>query len=74
VTTRREFCSMVEQFFGNEPPPVPADLAEVVAGLAQQAHRHGIRQLHIETMPGDAPGEIRFQVSGVLTSETRRAD
>ncbi|USX24014.1 GAF domain-containing protein [Oxalobacteraceae bacterium OTU3CINTB1] len=78
VTTRREFGSMVEQFFGDEPPvapaPMPADLAEVVAGLAQQAHRHGIRQLHIETTPGDAPGEIRFQVSGVLLSETRRAD
>jgi hypothetical protein len=73
VTTRREFCSMVEQFFGDGPAvtaPVPADLAEVVAGLAQQAHQHGIRQLHIETTPGDAPGEIRFQVSGVLTSET----
>ena len=74
VTTRREFSSMVAQFFGDEPASAPAvqpELARIVGDLARQAHQHGIRQLHIETTPGDVPGEIRFQVSGVLTSETR---
>ena len=74
VTTRREFSSMVAQFFGDEPASAPAvqpELAKIVGDLARQAHQHGIRQLHIETTPGDVPGEIRFQVSGVLTSEAR---
>ena len=74
VTTRREFSSMVAQFFGDEPAAAPAvqpELAKIVGDLARQAHQHGIRQLHIETTPGDVPGEIRFQVSGVLTSEAR---
>ena len=70
VTTRREFASMVAQFFGDEAAPaaVPPDLAAVVGDLARQAHGHGIRQLSIETMPGDAPGEVRFTVTGIFRS------
>ncbi|MBP1202770.1 hypothetical protein JOD97_000784 [Duganella sp. 1411] len=75
VTTRREFSSMVAQFFGDEPAPaaapspapsVPAELAEVVGNLARQAHRHGIRQLQIETAPGDLEGEVSFKVTGIF--------
>nr|WP_315392921.1 GAF domain-containing protein [uncultured Duganella sp.] len=81
VTTRREFASMVAQFFGDdgappEPPAataptaanVPGGLATAVGELARQAHSHGIRELHIETTPGDAPGEVRFQVTGILVA------
>ncbi|TFW17516.1 GAF domain-containing protein [Duganella callida] len=51
---------------GQETTSPHGDLAGIVAGLAAQAHGHGIRELHISTSPGDAPGEIRFQVSGIL--------
>lgn len=83
VTTRREFSAMVAQFFGAEQTPaapqsatvastpqptVPPDLAAVVSGLALEAHRYGITRLTIETAPGDKPGEVRFQVSGVFVS------
>ena len=50
------------------PAQVPADLAELVSNMALQAHRHGIRQLHIDTMPGEVAGEVRFQVSGIFTT------
>lgn len=76
VTTRREFSWMAEQFFGAPAaastaqsaaaPVLPERFAEAVGQLAQQAHGHGIGELHITTAPGDRDGEIRFTVSGVF--------
>jgi hypothetical protein len=79
VTTRREFGWMVNQCFGKAEAPfeVRADaallsvaqqdeLVRAVTSLVGGAHRQGLSELRIETTPGAVPGEVRFQVSGVL--------
>jgi hypothetical protein len=79
VTTRREFGWMVNQCFGAPAQPAAArgepallsvaqqeELVRAVTSLVGGAHRQGLSELRIETTPGKAPGEVRFQVSGVL--------
>jgi hypothetical protein len=79
VTTRREFGWMVNQCFGNQDPAAQAreagsplsvaqqeELVRAVTGMVAGAHRQGLSELRIETTPGRDPGEVRFQVSGVL--------
>jgi GAF domain-containing protein len=79
VTTRREFGWMVNQYFGKANAPdekrdepellsvaQQEELVRAVTSLVGSAHRQGLSDLRIETTPGAAPGEVRFQVSGVL--------
>jgi hypothetical protein len=79
VTTRREFGWMVNQYFGNQAEPAAGrgdaalltsaqqdELVRAVTAMVGGAHRQGLSELRIETAPGKAPGEVRFQVSGVL--------
>jgi hypothetical protein len=79
VTTRREFGWMVNQCFGTPEQPAAARTGPALLSVAQQeelvhavtalvggAHRQGLSELRIETTPGKLPGEVRFQVSGVL--------
>jgi hypothetical protein len=79
VTTRREFGWMVTQYFGNQAEPAAGrgdaallssaqqdELVRAVTAMVGGAHRQGLSELRIETAPGKAPGEVRFQVSGVL--------
>jgi GAF domain-containing protein len=79
VTTRREFGWMVNQCFGTPEKPAAARAEAALLSVAQQeelvhavttlvggAHRQGLSELRIETTPGKLPGEVRFQVSGVL--------
>jgi hypothetical protein len=75
VTTRREFASMLDQYFGpvptsdTLPPAQQAQLVDAVAALVAGTHRQGLSNLRIETVPGERPGEIRFTVSGTLRVE-----
>ena len=41
-------------------------ISNTVRHLLQEAVRDGIRELHIETRPGDDPSELRFQVTGII--------
>ena len=80
VTTRRDFASMLDQYFGPAPAqdaPAPAltpareaglvdAVAALVAAAGSTAQREGLSDLRIETAPGERPGEIRFTVSGVM--------
>jgi hypothetical protein len=83
VTTRREFGWMVNQFFGDGAtqatfPPAPAQpdvaqtlISNTVHHVLQTAVQDGIRELHNETSPGAGPGELRFQVSGIIKFSTK---
>lgn len=42
------------------------ELVQMVSGMVAGAHRQGLSELRIETTPGKDPGEVRFQVSGVM--------
>jgi type II secretory ATPase GspE/PulE/Tfp pilus assembly ATPase PilB-like protein len=70
---------MVNQYFGKANAPdekrdepellsvaQQEELVRAVTSLVGSAHRQGLSDLRIETTPGAAPGEVRFQVSGVL--------
>jgi hypothetical protein len=76
VTTRRDFAAMLGQYFGGASASSPAapvltpareaELIDTVAALVAGSARQGLTNVRIDTAPGDAPGEIRFTVSGTL--------